>query len=108
MTSKVNVGMPPIDNWTDEERRRILERRRQARQEERDRQAEEAERAGIPIPKHNKVERRRTVAEPRHEQICFVCRGEYVPTASGQTVCPACQIDGVRGAGQRGQRNPRF
>jgi hypothetical protein len=99
--------MPPIDNWTDEERRRILERRRQARQEERDRQAEEAERAGIPIPKQ-KVERRRTVAEPRHEQICFVCRGEYVPTASGQTVCPACQIDGVRGAGQRGRRNPRF
>jgi hypothetical protein len=106
--------MPPIDDWTGEERRRILERRRQARQEERDRQAEEAERAGLPIPQpipgptpEQRAERR-NAAERRQAQICFVCRDEFTPTSAGQTICERCQMDGVRGGGRNGWRSPRF
>jgi hypothetical protein len=98
--------MPSNDDWSGEERRKILERRREARQEERDRQAEAAAAAGEPLPERRAKRGKKT--ERRIAQICFVCHEEFAPTSSGQTVCDRCTLDGVRGGGRNGWRAPRF
>lgn len=107
--------MPPTDDWSGDERResrrRILERRREARKDDLDRMIEKRGvgrgPAPAPVPARTRGPDRRT-AERRESQICFVCREDFVPAASGQTVCERCTLDGVRGGGRSGWRSPRF
>ena len=93
--------MPPADDWskdrrgTEEERRRILERRRQARRDAADAAAD----AANPAPAAKGKDRR--TGDRRKSQICFVCRSEFVPKANGQVICAECQLDGVRGSAGR-------
>ncbi len=93
--------MPPADDWsrdrrgTEEERRKILERRRQARLDAADAAAHAAN------PAHAAKGKDRRSGDRRKSQICFVCRNEFVPKANGQVICAECQLDGVRGSAGR-------
>lgn len=107
--------MPPTDDWSGDERRearrRILERRREARKDDLDRMIEKKGVARDAGQASGQVRTRgpdRRTADRRESQICFVCHGEFVPTASGQTICEQCTLDGVRGGGRSGFRSPRF
>ena len=77
--------MAEYKDWSGEERRRaerraILERRRQARKEAKDRRAKER----------------------RLEQICYLCHGVFVPKVKGAPlICETCEADSLRGG-------PRF
>jgi hypothetical protein len=110
-----NSIMPPTDDGSGDElretRRRILERRREARKDDLDRMIEKKGVGRAPAPAPSQVRTRgpdRRQTERRESLICFVCHGEFVPTASGQTVCAQCTLDGVRGGGRTGWRSPRF
>jgi hypothetical protein len=102
--------MSPPEDWSGEDRRaqrrRILERRREERQDERDRKADEAVRSGEQLApgemRKRGPDRRKNNTERRISQICFVCHGEFIPKVSGQTVCEPCTLDGVRGGGRNG------
>jgi hypothetical protein len=101
--------MPPSDDWSGDDRRqdrrRILERRREARKDDLDRMIEKA---GVTrdakSPGARGSDRRET--DRRKSQFCFVCRGAFVPEANGQTICANCTLDGVRG-GSGGWKSPR-
>jgi hypothetical protein len=84
--------MSDIDDWSGEERRKGRRREEPAYQEH-DGGAEGSER--------RKSDRRRA-------QICFICRDEFVATGVAQTICPSCQMEGVRGGGRSSWRAPRF
>ena len=107
--------MPPSDDWSGDDRRqarrRILERRREARKDDLARMIEKTGvgRGAVPGPAQLRTrgpDRRTT--ERRESQICFVCHEEFVPTGNGQTICERCTLDGVRGGGRNGWRSPRF
>ena len=104
--------MPAGDDWsgdnrrTDEERRKILERRRQERIAAADAAADAAAKAGLPADTAKGASRRK--AERRRTQYCFVCRNPFEPKSSGQVVCSDCQMDGVRGGPGSGRKTSRF
>lgn len=80
-------AMADVKEWSGEERRKILDRRKK----ERARAKLDA------LNEHRKTDR-------RARQICFVCRLPFAGVP-GQTVCADCADDGIRG----GKRNrPRF
>ena len=86
--------MPPADDWSGDERRqerrRILERRKEARKDELDKMIEKSRvgrgaKPNEPEQRGAKSDRRK--ADRRESQICFVCRDAFVPETSGQTIC---------------------
>lgn len=104
--------MPVGEDWsgdnrrTDQERRKILERRRQERIAAADAAADAAAKAGLPADTAKGASRRKV--ERRRTQICFVCRNPFEPKSSGQVICSDCQLDGVRGSAGSGRKISRF
>jgi hypothetical protein len=65
--------------WSGEERRKILDRRKKERA-----------RAALGLPEKGGADRRK-------QQICFVCHESFMPSQTGQVVCSQCADDGIRG-----------
>lgn len=84
--------MSDINDWLGEERRKGP-RREESRYPELRQDAQASDR--------RKTDRRRS-------QICFICREEFGATGAAQTICPTCQVEGVRGGGRSSWRAPRF
>jgi len=77
-------GRTPITfEWTDEARRKVLDRRRKERE------------AARLAPDGD--EQRTKKSDRRQQQICFVCHSPFEPSSHGQTICPSCRLDGIRG-----------
>ena len=75
--------MNDIKQLTDEERHKILDRRKKAR--------------ALGIDPNFK--------ERRRAQVCLVCHQPFPPTGPNQVVCAQCSDDGLRGGARH---RPRF
>ena len=67
--------------WSGDERRKILERRKKDRASGQD---------------SRKPDR-------RISQVCYVCHGGFTPKVSGEIICEKCTLEGTR-SGRKGDR----